>query len=256
MLVLHICCKQPRCCALLWWYVELLIMFLCYFFILHPNKDVALQTNMLKCWRLVCSGAAACMLTLSCLLIINNTQTPICGRKQLSGSVGFFFHAFPLFLHGNSVGMLERSSVQYMIVCVCLPGEISCLGRSQRGWQMTTRSLVSLICDPLWRHKHTSREFPAPFLSFCLIRFLSSSPLLCYFPPLASSSSSRTFFLPPSVPHPLSSPLRSWFSLFFLLSVSLLHNRSPAASLSLFLFPTVLPDFPADWGDYCIIARC
>lgn len=49
---------------------------------------------------------------------------------------------------------------------------------------MTTRSLVSLICDPLWRHKHTSREFPAPFLSFCLIQFLSSSPLLCHFPPL------------------------------------------------------------------------
>lgn len=44
-----------------------------------------------------------------------------------------------------------------MRVCVLVcpfPGEISCLQHSQRGWQMTTRSLISSICDPLRRHKH------------------------------------------------------------------------------------------------------
>lgn len=49
------------------------------------------------------------------------------------------------------------SSSVCMRVCVLVcpfPGEISCLQHSQRGWQMTTRSLISSICDPLRRHKH------------------------------------------------------------------------------------------------------
>lgn len=49
------------------------------------------------------------------------------------------------------------SSSVCMRVCVLVcpfPGEISCLQHSQRGWQMTTRLLISSICDPLRRHKH------------------------------------------------------------------------------------------------------
>lgn len=46
---------------------------------------------------------------------------------------------------------------------------------------MTTRLLVSLICDPLRRHMHTG-EFPALFLCLpCLTSALTNLTLLCFF---------------------------------------------------------------------------
>lgn len=71
-------------------------------------------------------------------------------------------------------------SVRYEILCVCVrvcflsPGEIPCLQQSHRGWQMTTRSLVSAIFDPLMRHKHTSGEFPSFFLCLDWPQFFPS----------------------------------------------------------------------------------
>lgn len=63
------------------------------------------------------------------------------------------FILFVLFLCkrvSENVGVCMRVCV---LVCP-FPGEISCLQHSQRGWQMTARSLISSICDPLRRHKH------------------------------------------------------------------------------------------------------
>lgn len=124
---------------------------------------------------------------------------------------------------------------------------------------MTTRSLVSLICDPLRRYKRTSKEFPALFLSFCLISLLFSPPTLSsvvfFYLSLTRVSSQRSFlfsytfffFCPPPflTRSPLLLALRSHSS-FFLPPVSLLLKRSPPVSLSLFLFLTVVHDFPAD----------
>lgn len=120
---------------------------------------------------LVCSGVAARMLTPSCLLIINNTQTPICGKKQLSGSVGFF-HAFPLFLlSGNSVGMLEHSSVQYMIVCVCVRARVPSPWRDvmprAESEGLTDDHKVTRLTD-LWSPLETQTHFKGISCSFSL----------------------------------------------------------------------------------------
>ena len=141
-------------------------------------------------------------------------------------------------------------------VCVCVwvcsfPGETSCLQRSQRRWQMTTRSLVSLICDPLRRHQHF-REISCSFFlsSPRLSPLLSFSTLLCcFFSSTVSNSSllSALLFVLSHRPPLLSCSLYN-FLLIFLARVFASQTISSCVpvSLSLSLFPTVIHDLPAD----------
>lgn len=204
-------------------------------------------------------------MTPSCLLIMNNAGS-LQWVKTAFVLCGELFYAFALFICVSGMVATHICSPQYTVqqgvwssVCVCasvcsFPGEISCLRQCRRGWQMTTRSLVSLICHPLRRHKHTSGEFPAPFLSlphlapvlsfFTLLRrfllFLLSSRLL-----------SALFFALLHLLLYLLSPLLSSPAVFTTshLSFSLLclccsSDRFLRHCLS--LFPTVIHDLPAD----------
>lgn len=172
------------------------------------------------------------------------------------------FHDFPLFICVRGNAGTHVSSPQHTVQwcecacqCILLWRDIEPPAESDR---LTDDHKVTRLTDlwSLWRYTHTSREFPALFLSFSLIWLLFSPPTLSsvvfFYLSLTLVCSQCSSLYPVSHLSPLL-PC-SLFSLMFLPSVSLLLKWSLPVSLS--VFPPVVHDFPADWGDYCIIARC